>query len=816
MKDKRKIVLGTKDVYPRVNDDLYINLEIYNYPDELQTEIINNDFNLREQFNKERRESLKFCIYGTLNSLYSDLDNIELNLKTNHEDLVYVPRIESGAKAAIENVVVTKALSYGSGLSKNIFKKNKSSFYFMFELSPGIKNFGETKSLIITINDSVKKIYSILEVPFLFFDSDKNLIDFGTDNVDLDLNGNEQVIENDFPFLYDTHWIKREFTTPRPLNILFGRSENNMLNNLTVKESVGTVNFVVALDFPSLYGIEEAEVFIKENTSIENPNKDFNFEPKKISWDKGEQYKNISIDILDDLFTEDDERLIFGVRDVKFAEQIEKSNFELIIENDDIPSPVGFESPTLEIKSDEEVIKTYLTTTKAIKVPNQSVDLVLDSEKSDVVIGEDIENTGTPENPEYRKTIQLRQGLDIFELEININDNFNYDFDKSAIFKLENPTQNVTLPENSSELDVTIKDSMITRYTNYRLDSNPQKGQGIFRLSPPAPESPSKIVSFIKTVSGPTSLTQHIVTTNFQFTFNVINDGEPIIFEDKMILSGESVTSIKFKNGYTPINVKLPSNTNIDKKNMYFEKSKYKFVISDISPSSVFPLDPQNLLNSYSDVTIKPQELESSIDKSGKTHYLTSELIRVRTRMKVLSGTQSTLLEVYNLIISENISVGDSISEIDSKLRLSGKFPGQSGGIFGIGSGSEYDESKINYFKFKISEFLDKNPELKPPKPYFSTNDVQNDVIKCKINGTLLLNKVLTENVEIPETTDNNGVISSVVSVLFGGSAENNNSGTEPGTDVLNVKFEPQPVVYSQSEEADKLNLILPPVEPFL
>ena len=85
MKDKRKILLGTKDVLPQVNKDLYINLEIYNSADELQTEIINNDFNLREQFNKERRQSLKFCLYGTMDSIYSDLENLELSIRTNHE-----------------------------------------------------------------------------------------------------------------------------------------------------------------------------------------------------------------------------------------------------------------------------------------------------------------------------------------------------------------------------------------------------------------------------------------------------------------------------------------------------------------------------------------------------------------------------------------------------------------------------------------------------------------------------------------------------------------------------------------------------------
>jgi len=473
MKDKRKILLGTKDVLPRVNKDLYINLEIYNSADELQTEIINNDFNLREQFNKERRQSLKFCLYGTMDSIYSDLENLELSIKTNHEDLLYVPRIEAGAQASTEVKTFTKSLSHESGLSKNIFKKKKSSFYFMFELSPGIKNYGETKVLILDIKDSKKNVYAILEIPFLFFDSDNNLVEFGTDTVDLDLNGNEQVIENDYPFLYDTHWIKREFNIPRPLYISFIRSEKDRLNNLTVKESGGVVNFVVELDLPSTYGIETAEVFIKESDAVENPNKDFNFEPQKISWKKGEQYKTVSIDLIDDLYAEMDEKLIFGLRNVEYALESEENTFQLLIQNDDIPSPVGFESVDAEIYSNDGILKTYLTTTNAIKVPNQTVDIVLDLENSDVNVGEEIENTGTPENPEYRQTIELNQGLDIFEIEINIKDNFKYDFDKVAIFKLENPTQNITVPENIGQLDVTIKDSMIVRYTRYVLDSSP-------------------------------------------------------------------------------------------------------------------------------------------------------------------------------------------------------------------------------------------------------------------------------------------------------------------------------------------------------
>ena len=811
MKDKRKILLGTKDVLPQVNKDLYINLEIYNSADELQTEIINNDFNLREQFNKERRQSLKFCLYGTMDSIYSDLENLELSIRTNHEDLLYLPRIESGAQAFTEVKIFTKSLSHESGLSKNIFKNKKSSFYFMFELSPGIKNYGETKVLIVNINDSKKNLYAILEIPFLFFDSDNNLVEFGTDTVDLDLNGNEQVIENDYPFLYDTHWIKREFNIPRPLYISFIRSEKDRLNNLTVKESGGVVNFVVELDLPSTYGIETAEVFIKESDAVENPNKDFNFEPQKISWKKGEQYKTVSIDLIDDLYAEMDEKLIFGLRNVEYALESEENTFQLLIQNDDIPSPVGFESVDAEIYSNDGILKTYLTTTNAIKVPNQTVDIVLDLENSDVNVGEEIENTGTPENPEYRQTIELNQGLDIFEIEINIKDNFKYDFDKVAIFKLENPTQNVTVPENIGQLDVTIKDSMIVRYTRYVLDSSPLKGQGVFRLKSPAPENRENAISFISTIEGPSQFTNHIVTSNFRYTIDVVNDGESVIFNDRMILSGETVTSIDFTNGYIPLNVNLPSNDKLNEKKMFFEKSKYKFVISNISKSTPFPeafdlgssVNTDNSINTYSDVEIKSQQLNSSIEKSGTTYYLTSELFGVRTRMKVMPGVESTKLEAYNLILSEDIKVDDSYFQIQSKLKLSGKF--SLPGIFG-GVSNQYDMPKVNFMTNAIITFIENNPDLEPPNPYRSTNSIQEEIINCKINGTLILNDRLAT--APPEPNINDGIFSQIFGSTF--------QTVEATTKVLNIKFEEQPVVYSQEERFNETNLSLMPVEPFL
>lgn len=797
MKDKRKILLGTKDVLPQVNNDVYINLEIRRTSDELQTEIVNNDFNLRDQFNTERRQSLKFCIYGTLDSIYSDLDDLDLEIKTNHEDLLYTPRIEANAQAAVLNKIKTKSLSKDSQLSKNIFNKNKSSFYFLFELSPGIKNFGETKTLQVKINSKKEKVYAEFEIPFLFFDDDKNLIDFGNETVEIDLNGEEKVVENDFPFLYDTHWIKNEISLPRPLFLSFRRSRKSELNNFTVQESGGTVKFIAALDFPSVYGIEKAEVYIKKNETQKNPNDDFYFEPQKLSWDVGEQFKEVTIDIVDDLFVEGDEKLLFSFRDIEYAEK-GKTNFELTIKNDDTPSILTFENGSQEIISTATTVNTFIVTDKPIKVPGQKIDLVLDQEKSTIIIGEDIENTGTEENPEYRKTIDLTQGLDLFEIEIKTNDNLKYDFTKTAVFKFENPTQNIVIGDNLNTFTLTIKDSMVTRFTKYIIDNDKNKGQGIFRLRYPTPNSISSSISFVNS-SLASSTTSHIFTSNFKYRLSVVNDGEPIIYEDRMVQSGETVVEIGSTNGYEKFEFKLPSNDKINSEGRYFEKSKYKILITEISSAfgSNFGIPPSPQIVTFEDVEIKSEPLESSFNKSGKTYYLTSELYGVKTRLELLTTGLDSDVGIYNLIIDAGITAEDNVSLIKQKLRDTGLFNTTNSGFPFSNSGTGFDEQKISLFTSKVKAFLFKNPTLKPVRPFKVRQTSTNSVIDCKINGIMILNKLLTNPIENTSTFFNSGNV------------------TEAKTKVLNARFEENPVVYTYfPEEKDPTYFIAMPVEP--
>lgn len=770
MKDKRKILLGTKDVLPQVNNDIYINLEINKSSDEIKNEIINNNFNIREQFNKERRESLKFCFYGTLNSIYSDTNDLTIEVKTNHNDILYSPRIEPGTTTSIVSKIKSVPLSKNNKLTKNIFQKNKSCFHFLFEIGSEINNYGETKILEVKVIDESKNIYAFYEIPFLFFDSEGNFINFGTDTVDLDLNGNEQIIENDFPFLYGIHWIKNEFNLPRPLKASFVRSEFEELNNLTVNEKVGKVKFYVKLDSPSIYGTEELEVYIDKDYTTKNPNNDFKFENQILKWEKGEQIKEVNLEIIDDLFVEDNEKIIFGLRNLKFVEQDKNNTFELTIQNDDLPSPIGFVSNQLSVSSGGKIV-VLLESDIPIRVPNQTVDLILDESISDVIIGVDIENTGTEDEPEFRKTIELKQGLSLFEVEIrtNLKEELKYSLSKTAIFKLDQSTQNIEIKSSSNNLNLQLEDSMIKRYTTFKIDNNPLKGQGIFRLSNPSPQYVKDPLNFVNT----NIYSKFNFTNNFKYKIKIINKAEPIIFKNQIINNGEIVTTISSNDGYQNFSFTLPSNYLLNKQNKFFEKSKYEFVIYDIEDSSKIISINKDYIE-FNDLIIKDKILDSSLEFTGKLYYLTSEITKVKTRLDNTPNLKKSK-ETYEIIKKAKIKVTDSEKIIKQKLKVFNKL--------------KFDENKINSTTIDIINFFKEYPTLELPSFFISTDSLSSLPIDCKINGTILLSKKFDRAIK----TGVNNI---------------------PNTQLKSVQFEEEPVDYIYSTKEDGTNYYLMPVQP--
>ena len=454
MKEKLKIVLGKKDLFPYKNEDVFVNLELSRDSGELVNEIINNNFNLREQFTKEREKSLKFCVYGTCETNFSDTENVQIEISTNHLDQLYSPKFSTNINPKTFHKTTTIPLSKSGSLSKNIFSQKKSSYYFIFEISPiRYNNIGKTKELILTIKSNEKKVYAEVKVPFIYYNSQGIKIPFGTETLEIDLKGKETIVENDFKFLYDTHWIRADLNLYRPPKVSFLNSLDNEfinnttsliqnseiektskqiidslnssinssfsstdINNATIDESYGKFEFFAKLDYPSLYGIEEVDVYVKDDETIRNPNDDFILKTKTLKWEIGEQYKKVEVELLDDIYVENTEKVTFGLNNYKYSEKSNKnSEFFLTIEDKDKPIPISFALSSQQIVESATTLSVELFLDRPMNVPNQTIVVYVDLVASTAVIGKNFVGTDSTTVTKSSEKIEHIYKVDVEE-----------------------------------------------------------------------------------------------------------------------------------------------------------------------------------------------------------------------------------------------------------------------------------------------------------------------------------------------------------------------------------------------------------------
>lgn len=836
MKEKLKIVLGKKDLFPYKNEDVFVNLELSRDSDELVNEIINNNFNLNEQFIKEREKSLKFCVYGICETNFSDTDNITIDISTNHLDRIYSPRFSTNIAPKSLHTTKTIPLSNSSRLSKNIFLHNKSSYYFMFEINPlSINNVGENKELRLKIRDSKNKIYANIKVPFINYNSEGVKILYGTETIEIDLKGNQTIVENDFKFLYDTHWIRADLNLFRPPKVSFLNSLDNEFinnttsiiqnpaientskevidklnssinssfastgtNNATLDESFGKFEFFAKLDYPSVYGIEEVDVYVKDDGTIRNPNQDFILKTKTLKWNVGEQYKKVEVELLDDLYVEDEEKVTFGFNNFKYLNEAERnSQFFLTIQDKDQPIPIRFAQNSQEITESTSTLSIDLFLDKPMNVPNQTVVVYVDlaestaelgknflgtdssvvttsTEKINYVIDVDVEEKGgegggifsfgprkggqirretgsfltdgfkpnkeitynsidrfgnkvdidkkivisqvtnklltlkesnltygggpSHKNLEatftyefetetfgaFEKTINLKEGVSEFKFDIDILNDFKYDTDLNIKLKLKDPSQNVIISDDvNKEHTITIKDSMIPKFTRYVFPGDFEKGYGMFRMN-------NFLVTEKKALR--LSVTDDVdiannFTDKFSYFIEIINKGEQIVTPNKLTPEFETSTGelgiegadeflnnsnlpikIPFKKGnrvvstnetvgiyevpkalssFRKIIIDLPSNYGLKKEVNQFLKSKYEF---RLRAKSIPQSPPQGIGNFGSStnfanelkarkfVEIKiPEEtsgLLADLDPKKYKYFLTTEIENIKNRIE--------------------------------------------------------------------------------------------------------------------------------------------------------------------------------------
>lgn len=276
MQDKN--LLKKLDVQPFENQDLFINVQLTSNVKNLKENFINNNFDLVSQYELERNSSRKFFIYGKLYSKNVDTTKLTISFKTSNGDVINSPDIKNNLLGSNEKIafIKPKIFTANSSLSKNIFNKNISTYFFQFEIDGDLNN--KTNKLLVEItgqsnnssNNQYNEVKNFFEIDLVNYDDEGIFIPFGSDDTIFDEDFNFVDINNDYPFLYDYHFIKRDFDIVDFNNVFFPFTTYtnpdgtvSYDNSTTITDSNLFPRFNLLMDFPSTFGNEKATVEAK-------------------------------------------------------------------------------------------------------------------------------------------------------------------------------------------------------------------------------------------------------------------------------------------------------------------------------------------------------------------------------------------------------------------------------------------------------------------------------------------------------------------------------------------------------------------------
>jgi len=200
MDNKIKILLGSEDIISRRNEDIFLNLELVRTFKETATPIYYNNFDLDKQFKKERNSSRNFFVYGTITSLVEHCDNLTFNIYSKN------PNEFPGSSF---KQVTTEPVS-GNFKNINITTKRIGKFSFKLE------DYNASNEIFIKTPNYGRAGSEIFKQQLIYTADTYNytggtttsVVDYGTDDVEITTSGRIEVVNNEFPFFYNKHWIK--------------------------------------------------------------------------------------------------------------------------------------------------------------------------------------------------------------------------------------------------------------------------------------------------------------------------------------------------------------------------------------------------------------------------------------------------------------------------------------------------------------------------------------------------------------------------------------------------------------------------------
>lgn len=629
---KKQIILPREAFALGDDADTFLNVQLSRSETDIKNEKINNVFNVTEQINKERQSSLKFCIFGLIDSKFVDCGNIIIDVKDSQGLTLFLPKITTNAIAQTNISIKSFELTQGSKMSCNLYGKKKAAFSIVFEISKVeldtlnkeiIKagSLPKTHTIDFSVVDIEKNIYHLQSVPYLFYDLEGNAVPFGTQTADIDTDGNSIEINNDFDFLYDRHWIRSSMVLPAPSVITFAT------NQINVAENVGSVFIDVALDQDSIYGIEEASIVVSADNTTRNPNEDYSFQTQRVKWAAGERVKSINVlQTLDDKYVESTESLEISLADITGCvfneDSIKKATISII--NEDYPSEIKFTTQRASYKSDVSSVVINFDFHKPLEVPNQSITVYITS-KSTAEVGKDF-SLNAEDNNVSEIVVDFEEGATGGSVVLYIFDNEVYDLTKLIQVGFKNPTQNIAISTFGSTegqvMDIFIEDSLVTLWASFITINNPSKSIGPFKT----PKGPDSLAKYKWSIDGRDGFLP--ITNNYAVT--VYNDGDTVVYNNQLIPKNGIMETIFYTNAPSQdLKYDLPSNANFNRDLKSYTKAKYVFEYVcvdrfEVAYSSVFT-------NSFDFYPIIVATNKDAGPKENKKYYFRATLTNFKT-----------------------------------------------------------------------------------------------------------------------------------------------------------------------------------------
>jgi len=144
------------------------------------------------------------------------------------------------------------------------------------------------RTQLLESEDIVVDEVQTFQSQLVFNDDEGEFIKYGSDSLQISDDGSVDVVENDFPFFYNTHWIKNNIE----INRVITRSASLDPEASSLREGE-SVNINISLNKPSALGVEQATILVESETAVEGV--DYEYSPKTIQWNKGETVKTVTL-----------------------------------------------------------------------------------------------------------------------------------------------------------------------------------------------------------------------------------------------------------------------------------------------------------------------------------------------------------------------------------------------------------------------------------------------------------------------------------------------------------------------------------------